>query len=1009
MRLLATVFLTVVMCWSSSGQTYISTFAGGGLPVNIPATSAGLDPIYFVTADQAGNVFFVDQSSVLRLEATTGLLTLAAGIGTPGFSGDNGPATSAQLNSPCGVAVDSVGNLYIADFGNNRIRRVSNGVITTVAGNGMQGFSGDNGPATNAELAGPEGVAVDSAGNLFIADSGNVRVRRVSNGVITTIAGNGGCGSGGCGFSGDNGPATSAHLSNAEGIAVDSGGNLYIADTYYQRIRKVSNGVITTVAGNGARGLTGDNGPATSATFSNPEGIAVDFAGNLYVADSYNNRIRKVSNGVIATVAGGGICCVSVGDDGPATSAGLNYPFGVAVDSAGSLYVADTDDQRIRKVSNGVITTVAGIGGYGFGGDNGPATSAQLYWPLGVAVDSAGNVDIADTNNRRIRKVSNGVITTVAGNGTPGFSGYNGPATGAQLKYPVGVAVDSAGNLYIADTYNNLVRKVSNGVITTVAGIGTQGFSGDNGPATSAELDNPWGVAVDSAGNLYIADFNNSRIRKVSNGVITTVAGIGEYYSFSGDNGPATSAGLYSPEGIAVDSAGDLYIADSGNNRVRKVSNGVITTVAGNGTQGFGGDDGPATSAQLGGPAGVAVDFAGNLYIADSGNQCIRKVSNGVITTVAGIGGYYYGFSGDNGPATSAQLYNPEGISVDSAGNLYIADSYNNRIRILTPSGSFCSYSVAPASLQAPAEGSNLTVSVQTAPSCPWTVWGLPSWITVASATSGTISATISLAVTANLGAARTATIVIAGVSLQVMQQSSIPGPSMNLGGAVNGASYTAPVAPGSIAAIFGDFLLTSTSIDTNLPLETSLQNLSFQFSGGTQAPLYFVSGGQLNLQVPWELTGQSTATLAATLNGQTGATQTVNLAGFAPAIFTMNSQGTGQGAILDSSYHLVDSSNPATDGTTTILIYCTGLGPVTNQPATGSPAPSSPLAKTTAPPTVTIGGTPASVSFSGLAPGYVGLYQVNALVLSAPPGEGVPVTISIGGVTSNTVTIAVR
>jgi hypothetical protein len=308
MRLLATVFLTVVMCWSSSGQTYISTFAGGGLPVNIPATSAGLDPIYFVTADQAGNVFFVDQSSVLRLEATTGLLTLAAGIGTPGFSGDNGPATSAQLNSPCGVAVDSVGNLYIADFGNNRIRRVSNGVITTVAGNGMQGFSGDNGPATNAELAGPEGVAVDSAGNLFIADSGNVRVRRVSNGVITTIAGNGGCGSGGCGFSGDNGPATSAHLSNAEGIAVDSGGNLYIADTYYQRIRKVSNGVITTVAGNGARGLSGDNGPATSAHVLQPRrALPWTLAGNLYIADSYNNRIRKVSNGVIATVAGGGI------------------------------------------------------------------------------------------------------------------------------------------------------------------------------------------------------------------------------------------------------------------------------------------------------------------------------------------------------------------------------------------------------------------------------------------------------------------------------------------------------------------------------------------------------------------------------------------------------------------------------------------------------------------------------------------------------------------------------
>jgi trimeric autotransporter adhesin len=282
MCLLRAVFLTLVMSWSSSSQTYtISTFAGGGLPVNIPATSAGLDPIYFVTADRAGNLFFVDQGSVLLLNATTGVLTLVAGIGTPGFSGDNGPATSAQLNYPCGVAVDSAGNLYIAELNNNRIRRVSNGVITTVAGNGTPGFSGDNGPATGAELAGPEGVAVDSAGNLYIADTGNSRIRRVSNGVITTVAGNG-CGSNGCGFSGDNGPATSAELTNAEGIAVDSAGNLYIADTYNQRIRRVSNGVITTVAGNGARGFGGDNGPATSAGLSGPAGVAVDSAGNLY-------------------------------------------------------------------------------------------------------------------------------------------------------------------------------------------------------------------------------------------------------------------------------------------------------------------------------------------------------------------------------------------------------------------------------------------------------------------------------------------------------------------------------------------------------------------------------------------------------------------------------------------------------------------------------------------------------------------------------------------------------
>jgi len=358
----------------------------------------------------------------------------------------------------------------------------------------------------------------------------------------------------------------------------------------------------------------------------------------------------------------------------------LNNPYGVAVDPAGNLYVADTFNNRVRKVSNRVITTVAGDGTVGFSGDNGPATSAQLANPWSVAVDSAGNLYIADYGNNRIRKVSNGMIATVAGNGTRGSLGDNGPATSAQFYGPAGLAVDSLGNLYIADYGNNRIRKVSNGVIATVAGGGAS--LGDNGPATSAQLALPYGIAVDSGGNLYVADWGNNRIRKVSNGVITTVAGNGTR-GFSGDNGLATAAQLANPQGIAVDSAGNLYIADFGNASIRKVSNGIITTVAGNGTPGFSGDNGPATSAQLYLPYGIAVDSAGNLYIGDSGNNRIRKVSNGVIATVAGNG--TFGFSGDNGPATSAQLANPYGVAIDSAGNLYIGDSGNSRIRVSAP------------------------------------------------------------------------------------------------------------------------------------------------------------------------------------------------------------------------------------------------------------------------------------------------------------------------------------
>ena len=328
MRLRTLILLVAVIPWTATGQTYtISTFAGGGLPVNIPGISASLGsdllqgPQY-IAADRAGNVFFPYQNTILRLDAITGILTLVAGNGTQGYSGDNGPATNAQLNGPAGVAVDSAGNLYIADPGNNRIRKVSNGVITTVAGNGTPGFSGDNGPATSAQLYWPRGLAVDSAGNLYIADTANNRIRKISNGVIATVAGNGTEG-----FSGDNGPATSAQLYLPYSIAVDSAGNLYIADPENNRIRKVANGVIVTMAGSWTRGFSGDNGPASGAELNGPTGVAVDSAGNLYIADSGNNCIRKVSNGVIATVAGNGTQGIS-GDNGPATSAQLNHPYG---------------------------------------------------------------------------------------------------------------------------------------------------------------------------------------------------------------------------------------------------------------------------------------------------------------------------------------------------------------------------------------------------------------------------------------------------------------------------------------------------------------------------------------------------------------------------------------------------------------------------------------------------------------------------------------------------------
>ena len=488
----------------------------------------------------------------------------------------------------------------------------------------------------------------------------------------------------------DGGPAVEAELYNPAGVAVDGAGNLYIADASNNGIRKVdSTGTITTIAGTGEFGFSGDGGPAVAAQLRSPRGVAVDSAGNVYIADSSNRRIRKIdSTGTITTIAGTGRLGFS-GDGGPAVAAQLRSPYGVAVDGAGNLYIADASNNGIRKVdSTGTITTIAGTGESGFSGDGGPAVEAELRSPYGVAVDSAGNVYIADSSNWRIRKIdATGTITTIAGTGEFGFSGDGGPAVAAELRRPRGVAVDSAGNVYIADVGNHRIRKVdSTGTITTIAGTGEFGFSGDGGPAVEAELRSPYGVAVDSAGNVYIVDVGDHRIRKVdATGTITTIAGTG--YGFSGDGGPAVAAELRDPYGVAVDSAGNVYIADSSNRRIRKVdATGTITTIAGTGESGFSGDGGPAVEAELRSPYGVAVDSAGNVYIADSSNWRIRKIdATGTITTIAGTG--EYGFSGDGGPAAAARLGFPRGVAVDGDGNLYIADTGNRRIRKLTPGG----------------------------------------------------------------------------------------------------------------------------------------------------------------------------------------------------------------------------------------------------------------------------------------------------------------------------------
>jgi len=752
-----------------------------------------------------------------------------AGNDTLGYSGDGGPALLAQFGQPHGVAVDSAGNVYVADIGDNVVRKITagTGIISTFAGTGTYGHTGDGGPATSAELWEPNAIVIDSAGNLYIAENGDNVVRKVdaSTGVISTYAGNPN-GTGGTNSSATNisfgyigalalDPSGNLYIGgesyvwkvnagtgNASqvetnpvtyfgliaGLALDNQNNLYVSDSIYNVVDKINTqGTLTTFAGvTTGNGQWGNGIPATSAYLSSPSGLAFDSIGNLYIADTFDFAIREINtNGIINTIAGAFQNPYTVSGDGsPATSVGLTYPQYIALDGAGNIYLSDFGHNGVRKINaaappptqtaaapafsiaagaypdtqtvtlndstpgakiyvafNGspatagsegyhgpisvtgsvtiqaaavgpgylpssattatytittpptaLISTIAGsANSYGFSGSGGPATSAQFEQPQAVAFDSAGNLYIADSSNNVVWMVTSGtqIITIVAGNGTAGFSGDSGQATAAELQEPSGVVVDKAGNLYIADNGNGRIRMVATGtgIITTIAGPGSFNVIGDGGPATSASIGGAYGLAIDNMNNLYIADFGYYRIRKIDlgTGIITTVAGGGASSSIFQEGMAATDAYLQ-PLDVTVDSAGNLYFPESFSARILKLSasNGTLTTVAGNGTESTIDNDGGLASQTPIIPArGIAVDTAGNVYFSTD-NAAVRKVdaSTGIITTTAG--NYYFGYGGDGGAAAMAGLDSPEGLALDASGSLYIADADNVVVREVT-------------------------------------------------------------------------------------------------------------------------------------------------------------------------------------------------------------------------------------------------------------------------------------------------------------------------------------
>jgi trimeric autotransporter adhesin len=605
------------------------------------------------------------------------------------FPGNGGPAANAPLSETFGLdlAVDRNGNYFIADDGNLNVMRVgTDGIINVVAGNGFGFVSGNGGLAVNAGLLDPISVAVDTAGNIYIGEFAG-EIRKVTpDGIINRIAG-----IGIRGYGGDNGPALSAQLNEPYGLAVDSAGNLYIADTENNRIRKVDpSGVITTIAGTGQPGFSGDGGPAIKAQLNGPSRLALDSAGDLYFVDESNFRVRMVgSNGTITTVAGGGR---SINDGVVPTSASL-IPVAIALNAAGTLYIADRLRFRILEVNaQGKIQTIAGGSGVaGFDGDGGNALAAhfQLGINPALAIDSAGNVLVADENNGRIREITtNGIVNTIAGNGLFRFSGDGGPAASATLYLPTSLIEDNSGNIFFTEPGVERIRRVTpGGTISVYAGNGTQGYSGDGGPATSAALDYPNYLALGPNGSLYFTDEANCVIRTITtNGVIGTFAGTGGCGD-SGDGGPASKANFNGLSGLDFDSAGDLIVSESFANRLRMISaSGNVVNLAGNGTAGFAGDGGNSQNALVNDPIGVRF-HNGFIYFADSQNNRVRSINlaTSTITTVAGNG--TGGYSGDGGPATAASLYNPEGVAFDAAGNMYIADTFNLAIRKVTPDG----------------------------------------------------------------------------------------------------------------------------------------------------------------------------------------------------------------------------------------------------------------------------------------------------------------------------------
>ncbi|MEQ1887344.1 MAG: hypothetical protein ABL967_19930, partial [Bryobacteraceae bacterium] len=766
------LFLWIAFAAQAFGQSYdIQTIAGGGFPDNIPALSADFDGARGVAVDANGNVYVAlsTYGVVVRI-GPDGIVHRVAGNGTHGSTGDGGPATEASICActALDIAISKTGDLYILDGAARRIRKVSGGIITTVAGGGTRlTFAnppgGPPGPGNEFVLRGPSAMTLTKDDDLIIVDNTSTQADliKISNGTLTYLSTQ---------FL----PGIPMH------VAADISGNIYIATT------------------NGVSKIT--NGLRTALSISATGGLAFDSQGVLYTASGFT--VSKAGSG---TFAGNGTAGLS-GDGGPATAAQLAGPVRMAFDSADNMYLIDGG--RIRVIRNGIINTIAGAGAAAFNGDGGPALGAQFT--LGpIAVSSDGAVYLADTNHHRVRRVRNGVITTVAGTGSAGFSGDNGPGAAAQINAPSGIAVDRAGNVFISDYGNRRVRKLTNGIISTIAGTGVAGSDGDGGPAVNATLTSPQALTIDSAGDLYILD---AGIRKISNGVISSVPSccssvksiavdltgrtlvtdwLGGRLLAVDANSVTTLAGLTAPVGLAVSESGQIFVSNA--SQIYRLDGDKLTVIAGGGAAFR--ETSPARATILN-SSWLAAGAAGNLYamesnrirlLTPSSNTCSYSVDQASVAVpltggtvrfqiqtapdctwyVSGLPTWITAVEPSMGTGSATLNLNIAASTISTrSATVLLADSLSATI---AQTGT-CSVSLSSRGAIFPASGGGKSVTVTGTPaSCGWTVNNAPPWMTVNLGPTG-----VGFIANPNTGPARSVTMTIGGVSYVVEQASGL-------------------------------------------------------------------------------------------------------------------------------------------------------------------------------------------------------------------------------------------